>query len=209
METTRRSVLMGVAAALATGGQLSSISPSPAAAPPAGKQAPGFYRYKVGDYELTQIVDGSFTVQSLDGFVTNADKAAVNAALEAAYMPRDQLTIIFNPMVVNTGSKLILIDSGYGAAGPKTAGQLQANMAAAGIDPKAIDIVVISHLHPDHINGLVGADAGIAFPNAEIKMPAQDVAYWMDDGNMSRAPAGRRRIISRTRAASWAWCRAK
>jgi glyoxylase-like metal-dependent hydrolase (beta-lactamase superfamily II) len=191
METTRRSVLMGAAAALATGGQLSSISPSPAKAPPAGKQAPGFYRYKVGDYELTQIVDGSFTVQSLDGFVTNADKAAVNAALEAAYMPRDQLTIIFNPMVVNTGSKLILIDSGYGAAGPKTAGQLQANMAAAGIDPKAIDIVVISHLHPDHINGLVGADAGIAFPNAEIKMPAQDVAYWMDDGNMSRAPAGR------------------
>ena len=73
MGTTRGSVLMG-AAALATGGQLSSISPSPAAAPPAGKQAPGFYRYKVGDYELTQIVDGSFTVQSLDGFVTNADK---------------------------------------------------------------------------------------------------------------------------------------
>jgi len=191
METTRRSVLMGAAAALATGGQLSSISPSPAAAPPAGKQAPGFYRYKVGDYELTQIVDGSFTVQSLDGFVTNADKAAVNAALEAAYMPRDQLTIIFNPMVVNTGSKLILIDSGYGAAGPKTAGQLQANMAAAGIDPKAIDIVVISHLHPDHINGLVGADAGILISALGNAMPAQDVAYWMDDGNMSRAPAGR------------------
>jgi hypothetical protein len=89
MGTTRRSVLMG-AAALATGGQLSSITASPAAAPPAGKQAPGFYRYKVGDYELTQIVDGSFTLQSLDGFVTNADKAAVNAALEAAYMLRDE-----------------------------------------------------------------------------------------------------------------------
>jgi glyoxylase-like metal-dependent hydrolase (beta-lactamase superfamily II) len=191
MKTTRRSVLMGAAATMATGGQFSLISPSLAAAPPAGKQAPGFYRYKVGDYELTQIVDGSFTLQSLDGFVTNADKPAVNAALEAAYMPRDQLTVVFNPMVVNTGSKLILIDSGYGAAGPKTAGQLQANMVAAGIDPKAIDIVVISHLHPDHINGLVGPDAGIAFPNAEIKMPAQDVAYWMDDGNMSRAPAGR------------------
>src|SRR6516225_11856495 len=146
MGTTRRSVFMGAAAALATGGQLSSISPSPAAAPPAGMQAPGFYRYKVGDYELTQIVDGSFTVQSLEGFVTNASKAAVNAALEAAYLPRDQLTIIFNPMVVNTGSKLVLIDTGYGAVGPKTAGQLQTNMAAAGLDPKTIDIVVISHL---------------------------------------------------------------
>src|SRR5215471_16161166 len=192
MQTTRRNLLMSTAAAaaLATTGQLSAISPSHAAAPPAGKQAPGFYRYKVGDYELTQIVDGSFTVQSLDGFVRNASKAAVNAALEAAYLPKDQLTIIYNPMVVNTGSKLVLIDTGYGAVGPKTAGQLQANMAAAGLDPKAIDIVVISHLHPDHINGLVGADGGLAFPNAEIKMPAPEVAYWMDDGNMSRAPAG-------------------
>ncbi len=192
MQTTRRNLLMGTAAAaaLATNGQLSAISPSRAAAPPAGKQAPGFYRYRVGDYELTQIVDGSFTVPSLDGFVTNANKAAVNAALEAAYLPKDQLTIIFNPIVVNAGSKLVLIDTGYGAVGPKTAGQLQANMAAAGLDPKAIDVVVISHLHPDHINGLVGADGGLAFPNAEIKMPAPEVAYWMDDRNMSRAPAG-------------------
>ena len=156
-----------------------------------GKEASGLYRHKVGDYELTQISDGGTTFPLTDGFVTNADKAAVNAALEAAYMPKDQLTIIFNPMVVNTGSNLILIDTGYGAVGPKTAGQLQANMAAAGIDPKAIDIVVISHLHPDHINGLVGADGGIAFPNAEIKTPAPDVAFWMDDGMMSCAPEGR------------------
>jgi len=193
METTRRNLLTGTAAAaaLATIGHFSASSPSRAAAPAVGKQGPGFYRYKVGDYELTQIVDGSFTVQSLDGFVTNASKAAVNSVLEAAYLPRDQLTIIFNPMVVNTGSKLVLIDTGYGAVGPKTAGQLQANMAAAGLDPKTIDIVVISHLHPDHINGLIGADGGLAFPNAELKMPAPEVAYWMDDGNMSRAPAGR------------------
>jgi hypothetical protein len=76
MQTTRRNLLMGTAAAaaLATTSQLSAISPSRAAAPAAGKQAPGFYRYKVGDYELTQIVDGSVTVQSLDGFVTNANK---------------------------------------------------------------------------------------------------------------------------------------
>jgi glyoxylase-like metal-dependent hydrolase (beta-lactamase superfamily II) len=193
MQTTRRNLFTGTAAAaaLATTAYFSASSPSRAAAPLVGKQGPGFYRHKVGDYELTQIVDGSFTVQSLDGFVTNAGKAAVNAALAAAYLPRDQLTIIFNPMVVNTGSKLVLIDTGYGAVGPKTAGQLQANMAAAGLDPKTIDIVVISHLHPDHINGLVGTDGGLAFPNAEIKMPAPEVAYWMDDGNMSRAPAGR------------------
>jgi glyoxylase-like metal-dependent hydrolase (beta-lactamase superfamily II) len=179
------------AAALATAGPLATTAPSFAAAPPTGKQAPGVYRHKLGDLEITQISDGNVTFPLADGFVTNADKAAVNAALEAAFLPRDQITIIFNPMVVNTGSKLVLIDTGYGAVGPKTAGQLATNIGAAGIDPKAIDIVVISHLHPDHINGLVGADNGLAFPNAEIKMPAKEVAYWMDDGNMSRAPAGR------------------
>jgi glyoxylase-like metal-dependent hydrolase (beta-lactamase superfamily II) len=193
MQTTRRGMLIGstAAAALAATGQLTASSPSLAATPPTGKQAPGVYRHKLGDLELTQISDGNVTFPLADGFVTNADKAAVNAALEAAFLPRDQVTIIFNPMVVNNGSKLVLIDTGYGAAGPKTAGQLVTNMGAAGIDPKTIDIVVISHLHPDHINGLVGADGGIAFPNAEIKMPAKEVAYWMDDGNMSRAPAGR------------------
>ena len=192
MEMTRRRALMGAAAAaLATAGTLPTTAPSLGAAPPAGKQAPGVYRHKLGDLEITQIADGSVTFPLQDGFVTNTDKAAVNTALEAAFLPRDQITIIFNPMVVNTGSKLVLIDTGYGAVGPKTAGQLVTNMGAAGIDPKAIDIVVISHLHPDHINGLVGADNALAFPNAEIKMPTKEVAYWMDDGNMSRAPAGR------------------
>ena len=62
-------------------------------------------------------------------------------------------------------------------------------MAAAGIDPKAIDIVVISHLHPDHINGVKTADGKVAFPNAEIKVPALDWAFWMSDENMPRRPS--------------------
>ena len=69
-----------------------------------------------------------------------------------------------------------------------TVGLLPVNLAAAGVDPKAVDIVIMSHLHPDHTNGIRSAGGGLAFPNAEIKVPALDWAFWMSDANMARAP---------------------
>jgi glyoxylase-like metal-dependent hydrolase (beta-lactamase superfamily II) len=92
----------------------------------------------------------------------------------------------FNPVVVNTGSKLVLIDTGFGPGVAPSVGLLTQNMAAAGIDARSIDIVVLSHLHPDHANGIHGAE-GLAFPNAEIKAPAADWAFWMSDDNMAKA----------------------
>ena len=184
-ELTRRHVMTGVAAAavapLALGRSVQ------AAAPAAGKQAPAFYRYKVGDYELTQISEGGRTIPIPDGFVRNAPKEQALAAAEAAYMPKGQVTITFNPVVINTGSKLVLIDTGFPAGAGPTMGLFQSNLAAAGIDAKAIDIVVLSHLHPDHINGIRTADGGMAFPNAEIKAPAPDWAFWMSDDNAGKA----------------------
>ncbi|MFL4999796.1 MAG: MBL fold metallo-hydrolase [Xanthobacteraceae bacterium] len=186
-ELTRRS-LLGTAAGAGVAAFLPAMPPSAgAAAPPAGKQAPGFYRYKVGDYELTQISDGSRTSPMPDGFVRNIPKEQALAAAEAAYMPKGQITVPFNPVVVNTGSKLVLIDTGFPPGAVPTAGLCQANLAAAGIDTKAIDMVVLSHLHPDHINGVKTADGALAFPNAEIKAPAPDWAFWMSDDNMSKA----------------------
>jgi glyoxylase-like metal-dependent hydrolase (beta-lactamase superfamily II) len=130
-----------------------------------------------------------------DNFVLNAKKDDINAALTAAYMEKDKMTIVFNPIVVNTGSKLFLIDTGYGATAAaqpnSTAGQLQANLAAAGIDNKAIDAVIISHFHQDHVDGLLTPDGKLAFPNAEVLVPATEWKFWMDDGEMSRAPKGR------------------
>src|SRR5262249_50887570 len=158
-------------------------------------QAPAFYRYKIGSMEVTVVSDGGRTFPLPDNFVLNKTKDEVNAALAAAYMEKDKMTIVFNPIVVNTGSKLILIDTGYGAAAAaqpnSTAGQLQANLAAAGIDAKAIDVVIISHFHQDHTDGLLTADSKRAFPSAEILVPATEWKFWMDDGEMSRAPKGR------------------
>lgn len=190
---SRRSLFAGAAAATAATALTpfaGSIS-ARAAAPVAGKQAPGVYRYKVGDFEVTQLVDGARTFPMPDGFITNISKDQAIAAAEAAYMPKGQVTVPFSPMVVNTGSKLVLIDAGNGAAAFEQSkgavGQLQQNMAAAGIDPKAIDIVLISHFHGDHIGGLKLADGSLAFPNAEIKVPSVEWAFWMDDANQAKA----------------------
>jgi glyoxylase-like metal-dependent hydrolase (beta-lactamase superfamily II) len=192
---TRRTMLAGTAAAAAAAANPRSIvAPARAAAPTAGKQAPGFYRYRVGNYEITVVTDGARSFPLPDTFVTNVKKDDVNAALEAAHLPRDTMTLVFNPIVVNTGSKLVAIDTGYGAAEAKpntTHGQYQQNLAAAGIDAKAIDTVIISHYHPGHVNGLLGTDDKPAFPNAEILVPAAEHKFWMDDGEMSRASPGR------------------
>jgi glyoxylase-like metal-dependent hydrolase (beta-lactamase superfamily II) len=177
------------AAAAAAAAPLATSGRALAAAPPAGKQAPGFYRYKVGDFEVTAIHDGAVT-RPVDGYVKNISNDQALAAAESAYFKKGHVTIPFNPLVVNTGSRLVLIDAGLGPVQNVPAGMLVANMTAAGIDPKSIDIVVLSHLHPDHINGIKVADGGLAFPNAEIKAPAPDWSWWMNDDNLNKAPEG-------------------
>ena len=186
---TRRTVLTGaLAASAAAAAPFVVTTRARAAAPPAGKQAPGIYRYKVGEFECTSVSDGARTFPMPDGFVRNVPKEQALAAAQAAYMPKGMVTVPFNPQLINTGSKLVLIDTGFGPTPNAPIGLLTANMAAAGIDPKAVDIVVISHLHPDHTNGIKNADGGLLFPNAEIKVPAVDWAFWMSDDNMAKAP---------------------
>jgi glyoxylase-like metal-dependent hydrolase (beta-lactamase superfamily II) len=185
---TRRTVLTGASAASVAA--LAGPNAMQAAAPPAGKQAPSFYRSKLGDFEITVVNDGARAIPLPPTFVRNVSNADVLAAAEAAYMPKGSIVAPFNPIVVNTGAKLVLIDTGYGPGIAPTVGLLPATLAAAGIDPKAIDIVLISHMHGDHILGLKTPDGALAFPNAEIKVPAVDWTYWMSDENMSKAPEG-------------------
>jgi glyoxylase-like metal-dependent hydrolase (beta-lactamase superfamily II) len=192
---TRRSVLTGAVAAGATALTPFASTPARAAAPLADKQAAGFYRYKVGSFEITVITDGANRMALPADLVANATKDQVNAQLAAVYMDKDVFVGPYNPIVVNTGQKLVLIDTGTGEAAltqtKGATGQLLPNMAAAGIDPKAIDTVIVSHYHGDHVNGLLRADNSLAFPNAEILVPAQEHQFWMDDGERSRAPKGR------------------
>lgn len=186
-ELTRRDWLAGTAAIAAA--PIAVSTAADAAAPPVGKQAPNFYRAKLGDFEITMLCDGARAIPMPPQFVRNVTNEQVLAAAEAAYMPKGTVFAPFNPIMVNTGSKLVLIDTGYGPIAP-TVGLLPQSIAAAGIDPKTIDIVLISHMHGDHINGLKNPDGSLAFPNAEIKVPSVDWAFWMSDENMAKAPDG-------------------
>jgi len=193
MNLTRRAALFG-ATATAVIPALATTSVR-AAAPAAGKQAPGFYRYKIGDIEVTVVTDGVARGKLMQNFVTNVKEEEVKDALAAAHKDREIFDNTFTPVVLNTGGKLILIDTGTGeanfAASKGTAGQFTNNLTAAGLSLAAIDTVIISHYHGDHMNGLLKADNSLAFPNAEILVPAKEHNYWMDDGEMSRAPKGR------------------
>jgi glyoxylase-like metal-dependent hydrolase (beta-lactamase superfamily II) len=182
---TRRHMLVG-AAAIATAPAF-AVTPARAAAPLAGKQAPAFYRYKVGEFECTSLSDGARTFPMPPPFVRNIPREQALAAAEAAHMPKGMVTVPFNPQLINTGSKLVLIDTGFGPLPNQPVGRLVDNMKAAGIDPKQIDIVIISHLHPDHTNGIKAPDGSLVFPNAEIKVPAVDLAFWMSDENIAKA----------------------
>ena len=192
-ELSRRSLLVGTAAVCAALAGTTTIVPSAnAAAPAAGKQNAGWYRYKVGEFEVTVVTDGQGSNPLGDSYVVNTPKDAVAKDLEAQFLPKDKVIHTYTPVVINTGSKLVAIDTGLGlgtyAQSKGALGQYQANLKAAGIDASAIDVVIISHFHGDHINGLIGPDNKPMFPNAEIMVPEVEWAFWMDESNVSKLP---------------------
>ena len=152
-------------------------------------QAPSFFRYRLGDMQVTAIHDG-MADRGLDGFIPNADPAAVKQALADAFLPTDRFQITFTTLVVNTGRKLVLIDTGNGNSGAPTSGTWMANFRGAGFDPAQVDTIVISHFHGDHINGLRLKDGTAVFPNAEIIVPEAEWAFWTNDSKTSAAPQG-------------------
>ena len=191
-DLTRRTVLAGTATTAAAAlSPTSFVNPAGAAAPLADKQVAPAYRYKVGSYEITVLSDGWQDIPVTDAMVRNAKADEINAALAAAYLPKGTFRSVYHPIVVNTGSKLVLIDTGNSTVRGPTMGHLPASMAAAGIDAKSIDIVMISHFHPDHINGILAPDGkSLQYPNAEIMVPAAEWSFWMDEAAMNRLPDG-------------------
>jgi glyoxylase-like metal-dependent hydrolase (beta-lactamase superfamily II) len=191
-DLSRRDLIAG-AAVLGAASALSPLASQQvrAAAPATATQVAGFYRYKVGSIECTSINDGARSFPMPDKWVTNVSNDKALAAAEAAYMPKGMVTVPFNPQLINTGGKLVLLDCGLGiSAFDGTKGQVgrtMQNLAAAGIDPKNIDAVIMSHLHPDHTNGIRAADGSMAFPNAEIMVPAKDWDFWMSAENAAKA----------------------
>jgi glyoxylase-like metal-dependent hydrolase (beta-lactamase superfamily II) len=173
--------------------------PAQARTPLAGAQGPSAYRFKLGDYQLTALYDGVWYLPIDEKFVKNANGDEVNRALAAAFLPPNILPISFTALMVNTGAKLVLIDTGTAGQIADTAGSMLENLKAAGVLPDAIDTILISHFHPDHIDGIKSKDGDRIFPNAEIFVPEPEWGFWMDDANMGQAEGAVKRYFLNAR----------
>lgn len=145
---------------------------------PPAEQVPGVFHRRVGDIVLTAVSDG-FLEGSM-AVLQNITVEESSAILRAAFRPVPRQTQL-NCFLIHSGGRLALVDTGAGTHMQKTSGQLPRNLAAAGVAPGDIDTVLLTHMHPDHSNGLAGPAGEALFPNAELVMNAAEHAYWLDE----------------------------
>lgn len=157
-----------------------------AAAPMAKTAAPGYYRMMLGEFEITALSDGTVALP-VDKLLTNTKPEQVQKALARSYLNAPLETSV-NAYLVNTGSKLILMEAGAGTLFGPTLGKLLGNLKASGYQPDQVDEVYLTHLHPDHVGGLVASEK-VAFPNATVRVDKRDSDYWLSEENMNKAPA--------------------
>jgi glyoxylase-like metal-dependent hydrolase (beta-lactamase superfamily II) len=157
-----------------------------AAAPAAKTQAPGFYRMALGDFEVTAISDGVISLP-VGELLTNTTPQRVAQLLKQAYL-QDPVPTSVNAFVVNTGSKLVMIDAGAGTLFGPTVGKLVDNLKAAGYQPEQIDEIYITHMHGDHVGGLASGDK-LVFPNAVVRADKRDADFWLSQARMDAAKA--------------------
>jgi glyoxylase-like metal-dependent hydrolase (beta-lactamase superfamily II) len=161
-----------------------AATPVEAGAPQVRAQAPGFYRYILGDYEVTALLDGTHGL-NVDDLAVGAKPGEVAKDLARVRMASPVEGMI-NAFLVNTGEKLILIDTGAGELYGKDGGLLVSNLAAAGYRPEQIDEIFLTHLHRDHVGGAMLAGKAV-FPNAVIHASKRDADFWLDNANRAKA----------------------
>jgi glyoxylase-like metal-dependent hydrolase (beta-lactamase superfamily II) len=180
--------LSGVAFALAalTAGVSVVSAPALADAPMAKSAAPGYYRVMLGDFEVTALSDG-ILILPVEKLLTNTKPEKTLKALQKYHLSTPTTTSV-NGYLINTGSKLVLIDTGAATLFGPTAGRLANSLKAAGYTPEQVDEVYITHMHGDHVGGLMNGDQ-LAFPNAIVRADQHDADFWLSQANMDKAPA--------------------
>lgn len=162
----------------------------------AGGEAPGFYRLTVGDFEVTALSDGKSPLAAMK--LLQGDKGEIAEKLKSNFLA-EEVDTSHNSFLVNTGSKLVLVDAGAGSLLGSRFGKLLGNLRAAGYRPEQIDDVLLTHMHTDHIGGLMSGSE-LAFPNATIHVDKRDTAYWLSEENKNAAPAEAKRFFEASTA---------
>ena len=193
MRMTRRSFAFA-----AVGGALLPALPAVAKAPFAGIQAAGIYRHKVGAFEVTVLSDGVFPLETK---IFSGDATAAASMLESAFLPKDVVKTSVNEWLVNTGDKLVLIDTGTSNAFGPTLGRMASNLAAAGVDASTIDAVILTHMHPDHIAGMLTTEKTVAFANATVHVNEAEYKFWTSAEIAAKAPDEAKMFFDIARAA--------
>jgi glyoxylase-like metal-dependent hydrolase (beta-lactamase superfamily II) len=182
---SRRAVVLGGAA---VGMGATAIGTTANAKMPfAASQVPYFYRFPVGKFQATIVSDGPLPLGDPATNFKGITKEDAAKALSDNFLPVDNAVLEQNALVVNTGERLVLFDSGMGfskAFGPTT-GRLQRSLAQSGINPARIDDVICTHAHIDHIGGLSTASGRRLFPNATIHISKADYDFWTDETKLS------------------------
>jgi glyoxylase-like metal-dependent hydrolase (beta-lactamase superfamily II) len=175
-----------------------ALAPAQAAdTPQVRQQAPGFYRMMIGDFEVTALSDGVVELPT-DKLLTRIDPAELDRLARRSFLTFPAETSI-NAFLVNTGSALILVDTGAGSAFGPAAGRLARNLAASGYRPEQVDFILVTHFHSDHLGGITAAGKAL-FPNATIYAQEKEVAHWLSPEEERKAPEQTRPLFAAARA---------
>jgi len=203
-------VISATTAAAAFGliGPLEFFTPAFAQKPDPKLTEKGFFKFKVGDIEVTQVSDGIWEKAHDEKFIKDVTVDQTKAALKASGLTDAHVPIPFTVTVIKVKDKYVMFDSGTGAQGAPTAGLIvkKEMLKAAGIDPSKISTIVVTHYHGDHIFGLMAKDTNAQlFPNAEIIMPEAEYKYWTDAGVFTTLAEPRHGLAKRIQATFPTW----
>ena len=166
---------------------LAGLSVAALAAAPAVKTQPGYYRFSLGKFEITALSDGTLSLEPLK-LLSGRTPELITQDLTAAHITQPVDTSM-NAFLINTGTKLILIDTGGGTSMGANGNRLQQSLKNAGYTPAQVDEIYITHLHGDHVGGLA-SNGERNFPNAIVRADKADAAFWLDEATANAAPEG-------------------
>lgn len=183
---SRRAALFGGAAGL--GAPFLIAGATTAQEAPAAKTVlPTFYDRMVGDVRVTCLLDGYFDLGL--PLITNLDAEQIKAGMRDNYLPAgDQIRLPISIHLVHTAQGITMIDGGSGAAFGPTAGRVAQALTSMGISPDAVTRIVLTHMHPDHIGGLLSAESSAAFAAASLHVNETELKFWTDETIAASAP---------------------